>query len=104
MLELGAAHIKRSARLGAAVVAPGEPALTLLARAMRPRLRVRLALGLLLDVVIADRGGGVERVSDLLLRHGVEEGGVSRIVLRGRRVGDPGAGESVGLEFEPNAV
>ena len=49
----------------AAVVAGPEPLLALLRRSVRPRIGVDLALGRLLDPVVADRRRGVEGVRDL---------------------------------------
>ena len=44
----------------AGLVAAREPAAALLRRAVRPGLGVHLALGLLLDPVVADRRCGIE--------------------------------------------
>src|SRR5206468_12766569 len=48
----------------AALVAGEEPALPLRGRAVRERVGRHAALGLLLDAVVADSRGGVERARD----------------------------------------
>ena len=46
---------------------------------MRPRLGGDAALGALLDAVVADRRGSVERVGDVLSRELLDEAGVERV-------------------------
>ena len=69
-----------------------EPFLALLRRPVCPGLLVHLALGLLLDAIVADDPRGVERLVDLLPRDGLEEAGVYRVAT-------PHAGEAICLEF-----
>src|SRR4051794_35186940 len=59
----------------AGLVADREPVLTLGSRAMGPCLRVDLALCAGLDAVVADRGGRVEGLTDLLLCRRFEKSG-----------------------------
>src|SRR5947207_11525682 len=59
----------------AGLVAGREPALTLLRRAMRPGLGVRCSLDRLLDPVIPDRRGGIERTRDIGLADLGQEAG-----------------------------
>ena len=79
-------------RRAALFVAAREPAAALLGGAVRPRLRVHLALRLLLDAVVADRRGGVEAGVDVVLRELLDQAGLDRV----RR---PDAGVAVGLEL-----
>src|SRR3954453_2068080 len=74
-------------------IAGREPLLPLRGRSVRPRLRVDLALELLLEAVVADRRCGVESVGDVGLR---QLGDVSRA----HRTVRPDAGEAVGLQLE----
>src|SRR5215211_4393515 len=78
----------------AALEASAEPATALLRRAVRPPLRIDLALRGLLDAVVADGGGRVERLVDVLLRDALEQAG-----LHGVRLPDPCV--AVGLELGP---
>ena len=83
------------------VAAPGprpldaahEPALPLLGRPVRPRLGCHSPLGPLLDPVVADGRGGVERVGHVLAGDVLDEAGVERVA-------DPEAGVAVGLQLE----
>src|SRR5207248_11544865 len=76
----------------AGLVAGREPALTLLRRAMRPGLGVRCSLDRLLDPVIPDRRGGIERTRDIGLADLGPEAGVHG--MRG-----PHSGVAVGLQL-----
>ena len=76
----------------AALVADREPVLALGRRAVRPRLRVDLALRLLLDPVVADRRGGIEPVRDVGLGQSIDVAGLRGVVR-------PDAGEAVGLQL-----
>src|SRR5262245_10980095 len=75
-----------------AAVAGREPLLALGRRAVRPGVRVDLALRGLLDAVVPDRGGSIERVGDLLVRDRFEVAGARGVVR-------PDAREAVGLEL-----
>src|SRR4051794_22642747 len=77
----------------AGAIAGREPLLPLRGRSVRPRLRVDLALELLLEAIVADRRCGVESVSDVGLRQLGDVAGAHRTVR-------PDAGEAVGLQFE----
>src|SRR6476620_5960854 len=76
----------------AALIAGREPLLALLRRAVRPRVGVHLALRRLLDAVVTDRSGCVERVRDLGVGDLLE-------ITGGCCVVGPDAGEAVGLEL-----
>src|SRR4051812_42743365 len=75
----------------AALEAGAEPLLPLDGRAVRPGLGVHLPLRLLLDAVVADGGGGVERVGDVRLRHVLDQPRLDGVVR-------PDAGVAVRLE------
>ena len=70
---------------------------------MGPGVGVHPAARRLLDPVVADGRGGVERVGDLLARHGLEER-LAVLVLDRRRGAHPGAGVAVGLHLEADRV
>ena len=90
----GAARVSQSLTPRRAV--PGEePALPLLGRAVGEGLGVDLAVHLLLDPVVADGGGGVEPVLDVLLGEILDEAGVDGATC-------PHAGQAVGLELDPD--
>ena len=94
---------KVSQAFDALAVADLEPALALLARAVGPALGIHRAAGLPLDVVVADRLRGVDRVGDLLLRRRLEERHAVLIHLLGH-VADPRSREAVGLQLGAHAV
>ena len=56
-----------------------EPALPLLGGAVRPRLGIDLSLHLLLDAVVADRGGRVEAPRDVVVGELLDVAGVDRV-------------------------
>jgi hypothetical protein len=64
---------------------------------VRPRLGRDLALGLLLDAVVADRAGRVEALVDVCLRELLDQPGRDRV--RG-----PDAGVAVGLQLRPHGL
>src|SRR5690349_19553341 len=85
----------------AGVEAGGEPVLALGARAVRERVGSHTAAGLLLDGVVADRAGGVDRILDVLLGDRLEQR-LALGVLGFRGVVGPDAGVAVGLKFQAN--
>src|SRR5512143_3338991 len=89
---LDAAAERVAARELPGFIAGREPLLALRRRAVRPRLRIHLALVFLLDPVVAHRGSRVERVGDLAV------GQWLKIAGRGGAV-RPDARVAVGLEF-----
>ncbi len=82
----------------AALVAGGEPALSLGRGAVGPGVLVDPAARLLLDAVVADRGRGRQRRADVRCRQRLEEG---RAVAgrRRRRVVGPDPGQAVGHQL-----
>ena len=70
---------------------------------MRPLLGVDVAAALLLDPVVADGLGGVQRLADVGLVDRLEDLDALRVVGAGRAAG-PHAGVAVGLELEPDRV
>src|SRR6185503_4787232 len=88
----------RVAAIEVAGLVPGvEPLLALRGRTVSPLLGHDLTLGLLLDAVVADSGGGVERLRDLGVRWLLEVAGVRR-VLR------PNTREAIGLELDADGL
>src|SRR5947209_16933015 len=77
----------------AGAVAGREPLLPLRRRSVRPRLRVDLALELLLQPVIADSSSSVESIADVGLRQLAD-------VARADCTIRPDAGEAVGLQLQ----
>ena len=80
-------------------VAAAEPLLALLGRTVRARLGVDPALRLLLDAVVADGRGGVDRLVDLAL---VEQVHAGLVAARSASLTHD-AGVAVGLQFEGDA-
>src|SRR5215208_1458938 len=76
----------------AALVADGEPVLALARRSVRPRFGIDPALCPGLDPVVADRGGGVQAVGDVVLGQVGQEAGLRRVIR-------PDSGEAVGLKL-----
>jgi N-glycosylase/DNA lyase len=76
----------------AALIADREPVLPLGRGAVRPRVGVNPALRLLLDAVVADRGGRVQTVGDVRPAQGGQIAGLGGVVR-------PDAGEAIGLEL-----
>src|SRR5215208_1049489 len=76
----------------AALVADGEPVLALARRSVRPRFGIDPALCPGLDPVVADRGGGVQAVGDVVLGQVGQEAGLRRVIR-------PDPREAVGLEL-----
>src|SRR5690348_7773944 len=79
----------------AAVVAGREPAHPLLGRAVGEAVGIDPALGLLLDVVVADRLRGIVRRLDVARGERLQEAGRGRVVR-------PDPGVAIGLELGPN--
>src|SRR5919106_2989392 len=73
-----------------------EPALSLLRRAVRPVLGCDATLRPLLDAVVADSGGRVERVLDIGARDLLDEAGRQGI-------SDPDPGIAVGLQLDAHS-
>ena len=76
-------------------VARVEPLLARGGRAVGPALRIDTARGALLDAVVADGGGRVQPVRDVLVGQVLDEAGLDRV--RG-----PDAGVAVGLQLQPH--
>ena len=84
----------------AGAVADLEPPLALGGGAVGPGLGVDPALEVLLDAVVADGGGGVEAVGDVLLGDALDQGVAAVGAGLGGGVVGPQAGVAVGLELE----
>src|SRR5262245_40912320 len=69
---------------------------------MGPALRVDLALGGLLDPVVADRGGRVQRLVNVRPGELVDQRPARVRIRGGGRVVGPDAGKAVGLQLEPD--
>ena len=79
----------------AGLVALREPAPALLRRAVRPGLGIHLALGALLDAIVADRARRVDAAVDVGLGEVLDQPGLDRVV-------GPDAGVAIGLELRPH--